>query len=376
MTATNQFWDAIVIGGGLAGAVSATRLADAGRRVLLVESKRFPRPKVCGGCLNARAIAGLEESGLASVARDCEPGAIDRINLHNAGRSLSIPLPPGLAITRSTLDDVLLREAARRGVEVRQGVNARVAAGSGEQVRAVRLRCEGQTHTEQARVVLACDGLGHPSLADLSRFEVVVPSDSRTGLGAVLEPTAAAEAYPAGAITMAVGLRGYVGVARCEQGRVNIAAAFDRTVLRNRTSAEAVRELLVDAGLPEVDGLAAACWQASPRLSQHSPRVAGERLFLVGDAAGYVEPFTGEGMASAIEGALAVTPLALQGIDSWSDRLADDWQTAYTRRVRRRQETCRALAWMLRRPLATRIGLGAASLVPTIGRMVAAKVSA
>ena len=376
MTKINDNWDVVVIGAGLAGTVVSTQLADAGARVLLVEAKRFPRPKTCGGCLNTRAVEGLERAGLGDVLRGCDPVPLDRIELHHAGRSLSIGLPAGQAVTRETLDEALLAEARRRGVAVREGVRAKVAAEVVDGLRSVELRGEGQPETVKARMTLACDGLGHPSLASVPGFSTVVAPQSRAGIGAVIDDQTVSGRYPRGGIVMAVAERGYVGLAVCERSRLNIAAAFDPEVLRKRSAGEAVAETLSSAGLPELPEADSVVWRGSPRLSQHAPQVAGERVLLLGDAAGYVEPFTGEGMAAAIEGALAAAPIALRGADAWSADLADEWQTTYTKTVRRGQNACRAIAWMLKRPLATRIGLGAASVAPAIGRAVAAKVSA
>ena len=68
-TAVSQKWDALVIGAGPAGALAARQAALSGKRVLLVDSKSFPRPKVCGACLNGQALVVLQSVGLGSVRR-------------------------------------------------------------------------------------------------------------------------------------------------------------------------------------------------------------------------------------------------------------------------------------------------------------------
>jgi flavin-dependent dehydrogenase len=86
---------------------------------------------------------------------------------------------------------------------------------------------------------------------------------------------------------------------------------------------------------------------------------------LLGDAAGYVEPFTGEGMAWAFAAAIAVPRFVARGRMSWDEQIERDWQKTLGRLVRRRQYWCRMLALATRHPLAVRIVLGAVSWIPS-----------
>jgi flavin-dependent dehydrogenase len=106
--------------------------------------------------------------------------------------------------------------------------------------------------------------------------------------------------------------------------------------------------------VPPVPGLAGLAWRGTPALTRRATRLAGERLFVLGDAAGYVEPFTGEGMAWALAGGLAVAPLAAEAARRWRPSLARAWAATYRRIVVRRQHVCRAAAAVLRRPLLAR----------------------
>ena len=81
--------------------------------------------------------------------------------------------------------------------------------------------------------------------------------------------------------------------------------------------------------------------------------MAAERLFVLGDAAGYIEPFTGEGIAWALEGAAALAPLAARASRRWEPDLASHWQALYRRIIGRRQLVCRGAAQVLRRPRLT-----------------------
>ena len=87
-------WDAIVIGAGPAGALSATLLARQGLSVLLVERRAFPRRKVCGGCLNARALASLDRAGLGLRVRALGATTVNTLRLHQRGRSAVLDCRP------------------------------------------------------------------------------------------------------------------------------------------------------------------------------------------------------------------------------------------------------------------------------------------
>ena len=91
---------------------------------------------------------------------------------------------------------------------------------------------------------------------------------------------------------------------------------------RGRPVGEVVAAMLAEANLPVPENLTYAAWHGTPPLTNHPSRVAGERLFLVGDAGGYVEPFTGEGIAAALESASAVVPIAARACRNWDDSLA------------------------------------------------------
>ena len=78
-------WDILIIGAGPAGAVAARQLALAGLDVLLVDRKAFPRRKVCGGCLNERALAGLARAGVLDAVRGLHGVALDVFTFQAGG---------------------------------------------------------------------------------------------------------------------------------------------------------------------------------------------------------------------------------------------------------------------------------------------------
>ncbi|MCP4203293.1 MAG: NAD(P)-binding protein [bacterium] len=335
-----------MVGAGPAGAFVARELARTGVRVLLIDRQWFPRPKVCGGCLNGRTLALLTDSGLGDEPASLGGEPLDRFELWTGGRAVRLSIPRGIAVSRSAFDAALVRAAITAGVEFLPG--SRAVLGTVEsKSRLVRLphaKCE-----IEARVVIAADGLGGSFLGPSSETRSHSVPGSRIGAGAVVEDIH--HSYAAGVIHMAVGRSGYVGLVKAEAGRLSVAAALDREAIEEgRGLGGAIADLLAEAGLPDV-GDSSCHWRGTAALSRRAPRVSFERVFLIGDAAGYVEPFTGEGISWALEAAREVAPLAASGARDWHDSLERHWRRRYQRRIARRQHWCRGVAWALRQPL-------------------------
>ena len=178
--------------------------------------------------------------------------------------------------------------------------------------------------------------------------------------------SAPAPSYEPGVIYMACGEEGYVGQTVVEDGRMDIAAALDPLAVKRAGGiGELAAMILQRAGFPSYPNLPGLSWRGTPHLTRQAPRLGGERLFVLGDAAGYIEPFTGEGMAWALAGAGLVAPLVLRGVrNGWDPELLVRWRGAYHRKVSRRQIICRITADLLRRPIATRVMVRSLSLAP------------
>lgn len=347
-------WDAIVIGAGPAGALSACLLASAGVKALLVERKSFPRPKVCGGCLNAHAMAALTRAGLDQRVRALGASPIHTLRLHQRAHVAAIGLAPGLAVSRHALDAVLAGAAIEAGC-VFLPETAAVVLPEGDQPwrdgwRRVLLQQRGEPGVSAAaRAILVADGLGHSSLRECASLRGRTSATSRIGLGGEAEH-GAVELDPA-SITMAVGRHGYVGAVEIEGGRVNIAAAVDPAFLKaSSSSSHAIGSLLAESGVRTGPGLDAVDWVGTLPLTHHLPRPASRGIFVLGDAAGYVEPFTGEGMAWALAGAEAVVPFVKRALASHDPRIEHDWVRTYAAAIGREQRWCRIVARLLRMP--------------------------
>jgi flavin-dependent dehydrogenase len=359
---SSREWDVIVVGAGIAGSAVSLRIARAGLRVLLVEKSRWPREKVCGGCLNALALRQLKACGMSDVALIGR--AYNRMHLAVCARSVEFPLPEGRAMTRRRLDERLAARAVAEGACFLPATRAALGEVT-ERGREVWLKRQGKVRKITAALVLDCGGLaGHLSAADLpdQREEAM---DSHIGLGTVIADAPAF--YRPGAIHMACGKQGYVGLVRAEESKVNIGAALDPAWLKRMGGpARAIAALLDQADFPAFAALHTVRWHGTPRLTCRRRRLGAKRLFVLGDATGYVEPFTGEGMAWALADAAALAPLAQAAVGHWEDALAARWSARHRRIVGGRRRTCRVVARTLRHPRLVAAGLPLLAAAPAL----------
>lgn len=370
----NRLWDALVIGAGPAGTLAARELARRGRQTLLVESKSFPRDKVCGGYLNGRALALLQSVGLEAMGKNLGGKLLSQVEIRSDRQKIRIPVPTGIAISRSTLDSALTQEAMRAGVHFMDATKATVTAKVNSDFRLTRLQQAGDASAKvRSKVVLACDGLNHSSLRELKQFRSRVASHSRIGVGGVVEDTSSY--YPNGQVFMTIGRKGYAGITRVEGNKVCLAAALDADFVMQQGAKTAVLQILQDAGTPISESLRHIACNGTPHLTRHTPVLADERLFLLGDAAGYIEPFTGEGMAMACTGAVQIVPFALQAIENWEPHLAFQWKRDYQQTIGSQLKVCRWLTKMLRYPQVVRATLSVLSTYPKLSSSIVKKIN-
>ena len=378
-TAAARTWDALVIGAGPAGSLAAFELARAGLGVLLVDRATFPRDKACGGCLNATAVACLREAGLPDLLAEAGAQPLASMQLRAGGRRAQLPLHGGVVLSRAALDAALLAAARDAGAAVLTGVRAGAAPDDSPSdacadARAVQLTGDdGLAVRVEARVVLAATGLG-PTLLD-TRAPARPARGSRLGAGVVFE--SAGSTLPPGELHMACGESGYVGLVVAERGRLVVAAALDPAAVAEAGGVGPLAvSIVAQAGLPPLAGLAQPRWLATPPLTRRAATLAARRAFVLGDAAGFVEPFTGEGLAWALTAARAVQPFARAAARAWDDGLISAWSAEWRATVARRQRLCRGLAWTLRHPLAVRAALAALSSRPQLGAPLLSRLGA
>lgn len=348
--AAARSWDVAIVGAGPAGAGAAILLARRALAVLLIDRSPFPRFKVCGGTLNLRALAVLDHLGLGRLPEQLGAVPLGRFLFAAGGHHAEAALPGGAAVSREVLDAALVREAVAAGTAFLPGHTAVLGPAAAES-RSLRLSSGGARGEIRARLILGADGLHGSLRRDFPALRSAARAGSRIGAGTVLPRTP--PAYLPGTICMAHGKDGYVGLVRLEHDRLGIAAALAPGAVTTAGDLPRTCEgILREAGLPPVAGVAEAAWRATPGLFRQPPHLGDARFLALGDAAGYVEPVTGEGMAWALEAAWHIAPLAERAAANWDAQLVGEWEAAYRLRMQRRQRVCRLLTRLLLRPRA------------------------
>jgi flavin-dependent dehydrogenase len=401
-------WQAIVIGAGPAGAAMATRLAARGLAVLLVDSSAMPRPKLCGCCLSATALDELaaldrivsvpDGASAASPTGGMPSGGLPltHVRLATAAVTALVPMSRGGVVSREALDADGVERAIAAGaawlprtrVTMLAEEPGLVAVGLATTAdRASPRQALSQAGSLAAELVIVAAGLGDAvrDAAGADRSERRIAADSRVGLGTTLPADAGGP--PPGELVMAVSRRGYCGVVRLEDGRIDIAAAVDRGIVAASGSPHAaIAAILAETGGDRAANLAspaaaarfaAATARGAPPLTRSRPVASPSgRILRVGDAAGYVEPFTGEGMGWALASARlcdeALTPLATTAGQLSGDVAAAGirYALAHGRHFAPHHARCRRVALVVRRPWLVGPALRLARLAPAVAARV------
>jgi flavin-dependent dehydrogenase len=337
----SESWDCIVIGAGVAGLGFAIRAVRSGLRVLVIEAKSFPREKVCGGCLNHRAQNHLRELGVLEQVLH-EGIAIEEFVVHCNRHVSSWKIPRMVSIRRSTLDETLAQEALSSGCEIRWRTRGTILDAGESQHAIVRIQqVDAPEYAKQisARIVVVAAGLTRSPIQKEDRWPQHVTDGSRIGVHALSPIELLRARLPSSVwlldlveknqLHMLIGRAGYLGICLADGGHVDFAAAIAPDKLRSSGGiAEVVDSILGDCRCDGQIKDLELNWSATPALTRTSTVVAMGKTYLIGDALGYVEPFTGEGMSWALESAKQLAEIVCsKGSSEDSDRVLqwDRW---------------------------------------------------
>ena len=367
-----EVWDVVIVGAGPAGSMAAYALARRELRVLLVDRALFPRWKVCGCCLNPFTLKTLALAGLGDLVSHSQAAPIRRMRLAAGNSRAQVELAGWRVLSRERLDSALVEAAVGAGACFLPGTQASLGTEFLDS-RGTILRRGSEDAEVSARLILAADGLASRLLLNEPGCQCRAAASSRVGVGAVA--SSAPDYYEREIIYMAYGRGGYVGLVRLENGGLDIAAALDVDTLKHlQHPGTAVAKLLDESGWPPIEGLTDLAWQGTPPLTRTAIRPASGRVLAIGDAGGYVEPFTGEGIGWALASGSSVVPVAVRAVRNWQPGLADEWTALSDRAKARSGKLCRAVTWVSRRPSLARRLVGLVGWAPWLAGPVVNRI--
>jgi flavin-dependent dehydrogenase len=355
--------DALIIGGGPAGSAASILLAKAGWQVTMVERKEFPRRKVCGEYLSATNWPLLRSLGIAEAFADLAGPPVRETAIFVGDRIARAPLPRphdpsglwGRALSRDRLDSLLLAQAVRSGVQVRQPARCVHVERAADGFRCQIESLPGHESKEvSAGVVIAAHGSW--DLGDLPTERQ--PAMPRPGDLLAFKAHFQNAALPPGLMPLLSFADGYGGMAHCDGGKVSLSCCIRRGRLEalkreeRQSAGDAVLAHILEscpALQPVLEGAALAdSWLSAGPIRPGIRRCHAEGVFVVGNAAGEAHPVVAEGISMAMQSAWLLTNQLI--VKSDERTVARDytraWRQSFTPRIR----TAAAIAHWAMRP--------------------------
>jgi len=354
MKSANQHYDVIIVGGGPAGSSTAIHLAQHDINVLLVEQKKFPRAKLCGEFISPECIPHFERLGVAADMQLSQPAQItETVFYSRKGKRIVVPSwwfggSTALGLSRSEMDNNLLCRARTLGVSVLEETTIIGLIEEQGSVRGLRLKTSNVEGVYRAPIIVDATGRSRAVIRKVHYLAsqriakpklVAFKAHLKGSLG--LNTACEIYSYPGG----------YGGLSGVENGLSNLCfivraseviransdpeTVVRQTVMLNRRAAFTLKGTRVASEWLSVSLDSFGRYRPVPALG----------LIAVGDAAAFIDPFTGSGMLMALEsGELAAHSIVRHRnklLEEYGSRsLCDDYAREYGQKFDSRLRVC------------------------------------
>lgn len=307
-----QCFDVAVVGAGPAGSTTALRLARAGFSVALLDAQRSPRFKPCGEFMSPEVLPMLADLGVRDELAASGAREVRGMLLHGHGRVVrgrfidvggaQAPFDHGWAVRREVFDASLVRAAVRAGVELFEGQRVTSLLRSSEGT-VEGVRCSGRDPRElRARFVVGADGTRSRVASELG-VRCETPWLRKVALVTRYSGVPWGERAEVHLLE-----HGFFAVAPLGSGDVSLnlvldAAEYERTGLPRDELLEAWLQRTPALGERILRGTRIDPVRGTGAMAMSTTRQTFDGAALVGDASGYVDPITGEGIFFALKGA-------------------------------------------------------------------------
>lgn len=343
-------YEVIIAGAGPAGSSAAIHLATHGLSVLLVEQKKFPRPKLCGEFISPECQGHFEKLGVTRSIICSDPATITETVFYSSrGHQVTVPSTwfggrMALGLSRAVMDDVLLRRAAAVGVEVLEGANVIGPRTNTDSVHGLKIKIENGEKEFQAPLTIDATGRARILARKLHHAQKQKPK--LIAFKAHFQNTRLAP----GACEIYFYRSGYGGLSSIESGESNLCFIISAEQVKrcNSDPERVMREMVMKnpraaytlgPAVTNSEWLSAS-WESFGR---QSPAPA-KGLLAIGDAAAFIDPFTGSGMLMALEsGELAAEVILRHREELTTASLAADYTSAYNEKFSSRLRICSLL---------------------------------